>query len=314
MPVTLADLSASLAQLAAEASRRLFHVPSPLGGRSALSFDGSRLLVPAAAVDRDETVEVLGPGGARLSTKARGFDPRLGFAVLELDQPLPETAWKPGASMPALGSLALSLAFPSPEGPESALGGIRIARGAPEAEDSYLQVDGPVFPGFAGGVLVGPEGELLGVIAAEGGGNRSWVLPALRARALVETLASRGFPPRAWLGLATLPLDVPTSLRKAAGGAEALLVTELSEEGAAARAGLLPGDILLSLAGRRLESPESLRALLDEHRPGEELSLDLLRGGSPLELRLKLGEAPVNQGGGGHRAPWGAFRRHHRGG
>jgi S1-C subfamily serine protease len=209
MDSPLSALSTALAALAAEASRRLFHVPSSTGGRSALSFDGKRLIVPAVEAEKGETVEVFAPGGAKVSTKVIGFDSGAGFAVLELPSALPDSAWKSETAMPALGSVVLAVAYPSDEGPEARLDVVRIAKGEPGGEDAYIQVAGAAFPGFSGGALVSPSGKLAGIIAVDGNSNRGWALPAAKAAALVDLIVAKGFPSQAWLGVSTVSIDPP---------------------------------------------------------------------------------------------------------
>lgn len=290
---TLQSLSDSLAALAAKATARLYHVPSALGGRTALGFDGSRLLVPAAEAEEGEEVTILAPGGAQVAAKVLGFDPGLGLAVLGLPEPKPETAWTAAKDLPPLGSLVLALAWPSPDGPEARLDAVRFAGG--EAEVAYIQTDGSPFPGFAGGALVSPAGELAGYIVANRSGNRGWAMPGRRAAALVDSIVAQGFPGQAWLGVSTLPVEEPRGL----------LVIGLEGGGPAEKGGLLVGDLILSAGGLALASPEDLRVALSKAKPGVDLELGLLRGGQALSLKLKPGK-----GEGGSRPASGRGWRH----
>lgn len=287
----LRSLSDSLAALGQAASKKLFHVPSPLGGRTALSFDGKRLLVPAFDAEEGERLELLGPGGKPLAAAVKGFDSGRGLAVLELEAALPETAFKAAPGLPPLGSLLLAAAYPSPQGPELRLDLVRFSGG--EGEESYLQTDGPPFPGFSGAALVDPEGALAGFLLADRPGNRGWALPAARAEALAKAIAERGFEGRAWLGLSTLPVEAPEGFAALFGDGRkgALLLIGLEPEGPAAKAGLLPGDFLVSLGGRAVAEPEELRAALGSVRPGEALAVVAIRGGKRLELEALTGTA-----------------------
>lgn len=114
---SLRSFSDSLESLAAQSLPRLFHVPSALGGRTALGFDGRRLLVPAMEAEEGEEVEILAPGGTKIVSRVLGFDPVLGLAVLGLPEARPESAWVPSPGLPGLASLVLALAWPSPDGP-----------------------------------------------------------------------------------------------------------------------------------------------------------------------------------------------------
>ena len=313
----LRSLSDSLAALGQAAAAKLFHVPSPLGGRTALGFDGKRLLVPAFDAGEGEVLELLGPGGKPLAASVRGFDPARGLAVLELEAALPGTAFAAAPGLPPLGSLVLSAAYPSPQGPELRLDLVRFAGG--EGEESYLQTDGPPFPGFSGAALVAPDGTLAGFLLADRPGNRGWALPAARAEALVRSIAEAGFAKRAWLGVSTLPVEAPEAFAAHFGdGREsALVVVGLERDGPAAKAGLLPGDFLVSLGGRATADPGELRAALGAARPGEPLAVVAVRGGKRLEFEALPGAAPAEgrerrgrPGPGGHpgcrgRMPWG---------
>jgi S1-C subfamily serine protease len=290
MEVIMADLrsfSESLAALAAGASAKLFHVPSPLGGRSALGFDGSLLLVPALDASEGETLEILGPGGRSMKAKAVGFDRGLRLAVLELAESLPATAWTAASALPALGSLVLVAAYPSPQGAEVRLDAVRFAGG--EGDEAYIQTDGSRFPGFSGAALVDPDGKLTGFLVSDLQGNRGWAIPGARAAELARSIAERGFPGRAWLGISTLPVEAPQGYaeRFGDGRESALIVASLEDEGPAAKAGILVGDLLVSIGGSPTPDPASLRAALDAAHPGEALRIVLLRAGERMELDAK---------------------------
>lgn len=308
MDSLLTQISAATAGLALEASAKVFHVPSPVGGRSALGFDGRRLLVPAIEASDGEEVAVIAPGGQPALTRVVGFDPAAGFAVLELLEPLPATAWQASPGMPALGSLLLAIAFPSDEGTEARLGLVRLAKGPPEGEDSYIQTDSAPFPGFSGAALVAPDGRLAGLVVADRGGNHGWALPALRAKKLLETIDATGFPGKSWLGVSTLPVDTPAGWKAELGDRdEAVMVVGVEEGSPASKAGLLPGDLILSLGSRTLASPEELRECIAALAPGKEVPLVLLRAGTRLEVMVTPEERADGRasaegcGCGGHR-------------
>lgn len=309
----LKSLSDSLASLAARASAKLFHVPSPMGGRTALGFDGKLLLVPASDAEPGESLRIRAPGGAEVEAKVAGFDPGLGLAVLELSQAMPESAWTAAPSLPALGSLVLVAAYPSPEGPEVRLDALRFAGG--QGEEAYLQTDGAPFPGFGGSAIVDPEGALAGFVLADRGGNRGWALPASRAAALIATIVSGHGAERAWLGVSTVPIAAPPELAQALGDgrASALLVAGVEADSPAAAAGLRVGDVLASVGGHPLAEPADLLAALDEARPGTELKLVVLRSGERRDLTATPASRPRGRGPGEGRQGHGHGHHHGRG-
>ncbi len=307
------SLSDSVAALAAAASAKIFHVPSPMGGRTALGFDGKLLLVPAFEASKGETMTILAPSGKEVQATVTGFDPDLGLAVLELAKDIPESAWKAATGRPALGSLVLVAAFPSPEGPEVRLDALRLAGG--EGENAYLQTDGSPFPGFAGSALVDPEGALAGLLLEDRGGNHGWALPASRAAALVASIVSGQSSQKAWLGVSTVPIAAPPELAAlfADGRASALLVAGVEADSPAAKAGIQVGDILASVGGHPLSDPADLMAALDAAKPGAELPILVLRSGEKKQLTAVPAARPRDtgrsEGGHGHHG-----HGHHHGG
>lgn len=303
---TLKSLSDSFAALATRASAKVFHVPSAMGGRTALSFDGKLLLVPASDASVGEGLTILAPGGAEVQAKVAGFDATLGLAVLELPQALGATAWTPLQGAASLGSLVMVAAYPSPEGPEVRLDALRFSGG--EGDAAYLQTDGAAFPGFAGAALVDMDGNLIGFQLADRGGNRGWALPASRAADLVAAIVSGKSSSRAWLGVSTVPIPTPSELTSSFGDdrESALLISGVQDGSPAAKAGLRVGDIFVSIGGKPLTDGEDLVEALGEAKAGEELTIVVLRSGSRLELKA----VPEERSNGGGREGGSRWGRH----
>jgi S1-C subfamily serine protease len=255
-----------------------------MGGRTALGFDGKLLLAPAFEASVGESLSILAPGGKEVEAKVAGFDPGLALAVLELSQPLPDSAWTAAQGLPALGALLLVAAYPSPEGPEVRLDALRFAGG--KGEDEYLQTDGAPFPGFSGAALVDPEGSLAGFLLADRGGNRGWALPASRAASLVGAIVAGRTSSPAWLGISTVPIEAPPEMASAFGDdrSSALLVSGVEPGSPASTADLRVGDILVSLGDKMVAEPADLAAALASARVGADLAIVILRSGERKEL------------------------------
>jgi hypothetical protein len=123
------------------------------------------------------------------------------------------------------------------------------------------------------------------------------VLSAQEEQAAPETApttSSQAHAPHAWLGLrvakpdATINAQVP-ALPPGIG----FLVKSLDQGGPAASAGLQELDLIWKLGDQMLVNESQLAALLRLSKPGEEITLGAFRGGKPLEVKLKLGEAPL---------------------
>jgi len=103
---------------------------------------------------------------------------------------------------------------------------------------------------------------------------------------VAETWAAAGRRPR--LGIGVLPVEVPSSLRGEA-GASGLVIAAVEDGGVADRAGLLVGDVLLSLAGKQLDEAGTLLETLAQ--VGDTVGLRIMRGGRIVDMEVHLAES-----------------------
>jgi S1-C subfamily serine protease len=112
------------------------------------------------------------------------------------------------------------------------------------------------------------------------------IIPATIAWAAAAEMLESGHLERGYLGIAAQPVSLPQKQQSAGAGAEALLIVAVKEGSPAADAGLLVGDLLVSLDGVALASPEDLLDLLVGERVGRPVVLRVLRGGSPADVSV----------------------------
>lgn len=146
----------------------------------------------------------------------------------------------------------------------------------------FLQTDAPINPGNSGGPLLNLKGEVIGIntaIAARAQGI-GFAIPVETARFVVSELREKGKVERPWLGLT---IDVVEG---------ALRVREVLPGSPASRAGVLAGDVILELEGKKVsEASDVIRALADR-RVGDRVRLALSRQGRRQQLILVLGVMP----------------------
>jgi S1-C subfamily serine protease len=116
------------------------------------------------------------------------------------------------------------------------------------------------------------------------------VIPASIAWTTATELLKRGTLKRGYLGISTQPVNVTLQQRGAGAGEEALLVVNVKDSTPASQAGLLVGDLLLSLDGHPLTTTDDLFDLLVGERVGRAVTLRLLRGGAPLDVTVTIAE------------------------
>lgn len=98
---------------------------------------------------------------------------------------------------------------------------------------------------------------------------------------------------RGWLGVALHPVAVPDALHETAGQPSGMMVMSLAEGGPAAKAGIVPGDIVLSVNGAQALGFRRIAAQLAADSIGRTAALRVVRGGSVLSLDAVVGARPA---------------------
>ena len=193
------------------------------------------------------------------------------------------------------------LAIGSPFGFDySVTAGIVSAKGRALPRENYvpfIQTDVAINPGNSGGPLFNLDGEVVGVnsqIFSRTGGfmGLSFAIPIDVAMDVAEQLRESGRVSRGWLGV--LIQDVTRELAESFGMAkpQGALVAKVLEDSPAERAGFEVGDILLSFDEHSIESSSDLPPIVGRTRVGREVSVQILRGGQSMTLRVTTDELP----------------------
>ena len=171
-----------------------------------------------------------------------------------------------------------------------------LARTDVGASDSgfYLQTDAAINPGNSGGPLVDMDGNLIGLntfILSRSGSSSGvgFAIPAALVRRVVESAVGGAHTSqRPWLGVraSAVTADVARSLGRAR--PEGVLIAEVYPGAPASRGGLQVGDLLLSLDGQPVNDQASLNYLTSTHRPGDVVTVQVVRGGATRTVRLTL--------------------------
>jgi serine protease Do len=147
-------------------------------------------------------------------------------------------------------------------------------------------------------------GDLLGINTKRlGEGLYAAITADAGLRTRLESLARGEVVARPYLGVGLLPGEVARRLRSAVGLPErsGVLVQHLDEEGPAAQAGVLRGDLLTSAKGVPLARMSDLHRVLADSKTGDQISLELVRGTEEKQLNVTLGTEPEHEEGERHR-------------
>ncbi len=156
--------------------------------------------------------------------------------------------------------------------------------------DNFLQLDAPINPGNSGGPVFNMDGQVVGVssviISPTGASvGIGFAIPSESAARIVAQLVARGSISRGWLGVSVDDRD------------GTVLVTGMDRSGPAARAGLRPGDVLLSVNGERVASARALIRAVAGVAPGEQALIVVRRQGRDVEVPVTVGRRPTDNTG-----------------
>jgi S1-C subfamily serine protease len=289
----LTELSNDIASIVEGAAPSVVQVQGRGRPASGVVYAAELVVTTARAAGDDEHPRVRRADGELLEAALVGIDPATRVALLSVSG-LAAPPFKP-APLPRVGHVAVAIArswsnsLTATAGLVSVIGG-PLPTGHRRSIEQVIRTSAPMHEGFAGGAFVGTNGELLGVATAASIRGLGVVIPAAIAwQAAAELLKRRG-QKRGYLGIAAQPIRVPDKQRGIAGADEALLIVGVKDGTPAADAGLLVGDVLLSLEGHTLASPDDLFDLLIGDRVGQAATLRVLRGGVPADVKVTVGE------------------------
>ena len=262
---------------------------------SGIAWSANGLILTADhVIERDEALGVGLPDGREVEATLAGRDPGTDLALLRVAaQNL--TPLTPSTD-PRLGELAVLVGRPggleSSLGSVSALGAeVRTRRGG--RIEAFVRTDAVMYPGFSGGALVDASGRLIGLATSHfSQGPEGIALREATLRRVAGSLEQHGRVRRGYLGVGSQVVEVPQRLSSLVEGqGTGLLVVSVEADGPAEQAGVLLGDLLVSLGQQALTGHQALRAALGSEVIGQQTKLVVLRGGERRELTIEPGEA-----------------------
>jgi S1-C subfamily serine protease len=233
------------------------------------------------------------PGGARVAATLAGRDPATNIAVLRLESPAPNVML---AEPEGVGALVLALGSDGAGDITARLGAVEVLGPAWESQaggriDRLVRLGLRLGSAAEGGPVIDAEGRLLGMSTF--GPRRSvLVIPGSTMIRVVDQLLRDGRIDRGWLGVALHPVALPKEFADRSAAGAGLMVVKLAE-GAPAAGVLLPGDILLEIAGVPVTTPRAVAAALGPERIGQAVVLTVLRGGQTATPSVTVAARPA---------------------
>jgi serine protease Do len=153
--------------------------------------------------------------------------------------------------------------------------------------DNVIQTDAALNPGNSGGALADGNARVVGINTAVAGFGLGLAVPVdATTRTIVGALASEGRFRRAYLGIGGGSRPLPPRLARERGQETGVEVVDVAPGSPAAAAGLRPEDLIVAVDGRRVADVGEVQRLMVGERIGAVVSLEVIREGRPVELRL----------------------------
>lgn len=259
------------------------------GGSGVVITPDGYLLTNAHVVGNARVVEIAQHDGVELSADVVGADPGTDLAIVRARASGLESVELGDSDALRVGELVIAIGNPLglqstvTHGVVSALGrSLRAQNG--RLIENVIQTDAPLNPGNSGGPLVDARANVVGINTAiiPMAQGICFAIPSATARFVAATLIREGRVRRAYLGISGAPTPIGRGLAAALGlaTAQGIRVLEVVPGSPAARAGLLPRDILVSLDGEPVRSLSELQGLLDASRISRELEARVIRRGA----------------------------------
>ena len=292
--------------------RRFFDVPDARRSYRRTQAAGSGVIVDARqgyivtnnhVVDRADEISVVFADGRALTAKLVGTDAQVDLAVLKVDaNKMTQIAFADSSAL-RVGDYVVAIGNPFgldqtvTSGIVSALG--RSGLGIEGYED-FIQTDASINPGNSGGALVNLRGELIGIntaILAPAGGNVGigFAIPSNMVSAIMQQLIKHGQIQRGRLGIRVQALNSELAQAFDVQAQEGVVVVDVEKESAAARGGILPGDIIVKVNEREIKRTVDFYSQSALVMVGDTVTVTAVREGKPRQIKLAIGADNVEQ-------------------
>ena len=272
----------------------------------------NHVVAPPGSSPADE-VNIAFADGSTERAEVVGRDPSTEIAVVRVDRDdLPAAKFKEGSDL-LVGQLAVAIG--SPSGFQSTVTSGVISGLNREVPAEYtggrqdqalvdlIQTDAPISPGNSGGALVDRDGEIVGINVAylppqqTGAESIGFAIPSDTAISIADQLIESGQVSSPFLGIRNQDLTPEIAEQFGLSVQKGVIVIQVDPGTPADDAGLRREDVITALDSTKIEGSGDLLGALRDYRPGDTVTLTVLRGGSGAEetVEVKLGERSQSQ-------------------
>ncbi|MDN5842582.1 MAG: Do family serine endopeptidase [Alcaligenaceae bacterium] len=269
-------------------------VPRGIGSGFIISSDGY-ILTNNHVVEKSNGIFVTMTNGKEYKAKIIGTDPRSDVALIKIDvkglTPLhigDSDKLKKGQWVLAIGS---------PFGLDSTVTAGIVSAINRDTGDyfPFIQTDVAVNPGNSGGPLINLNGEVVGInsqIVSRSGGfmGISLAIPIDEVMRIVDQLKANGKVTRGRIGVQITDVSDEVAKALGLGRAHGALVSNVAQDGPAAKAGIRAGDVITAFNGQKIDHMSDLPRLVGATKPDTQVDVTVWRKGKSLDIKTTVGE------------------------
>ena len=258
------------------------------------------ILTNGHVVEGADKIKVRLQDGKEYDAEVRGVDTQSDVAVLKVDAKGLPAARFADSDKVRVGEFAVAIGAPFELdysvtfGHVSAKGRSRVIPD-PSMDQDFIQTDANINPGNSGGPLVNIDGEVIGINTLIRGLRTGigFAIPSNLASQIAERLIEDGKFTRAWLGVEIRALSEDNEFRDLVDGVkEGVVVRGIVQEGPAAKSDLKLRDVITAVDGKPVAAAQQLRNEIRSKKIGSNVTLDVVRAGKPIQVKVKPEEWP----------------------
>jgi 2-alkenal reductase len=276
-----------------------------VGGSGFFITDQGYILTNNHVVEGTKEVSIVLSDGSEQTAAIVGTDPYSDIAVLKTEGQVPAIATlgnsdvlNPGETVIAIGSPLGNFKNTVTVGVISATGRSIDTGNGYQIED-LIQTDAAINHGNSGGPLVDLAGEVIGIntliVRDSGNGDIAeglgFAIPVNTAQAIAQQIIEKGYFARPYMGISFQPINPDIAMRYNLPAQWGVYVTKVAENSPAGKAGLQEGDIITKVGDIALDETHSYINTLFTFKPGDEITLNVVRDGKDMQIQITLGEA-----------------------
>lgn len=253
------------------------------------------------ALKREEEITVTLFDNRSVPVTLVGRDSSTDLAVLKLEETIPTAVLGDTKSL-KIGHIALAVGR-SGDGAIAASFGIISTVGNSWRSwygsqiDQFIRPDVTLYPGFSGGPLVDVTGSVLGINTTGLSRRINLTIPVSTVNRVVNQLLEKGRITRGYLGLGMQPVRLPANLQQTLNlpTTSGIIIVNVEPNSPGDRAGVMIGDVLVSLDDTPMSDTAQVLAMLEPERVNQTLNAAIIRGGNLVQVTITVGERPSRE-------------------